>query len=147
MSIPGIKADLPSWNSIDQETRTFLETLAEAKRQDYDLDLPSDTGTQAATTSAWTHTFYFDIVGDSGLPCWWAEGLTITCTVADTSTAGTATLADSTPSINSRGRGSITVNGDAAAWVAAETVTVTVASSGTLGGKTLTSDDYVITIT
>jgi len=99
--------------------------------------------TPAPTAAAWSYVVPFSLVGEN-------SGYVIPFTgvigagVSDTSSAGTATIDDATPSVV-MGRGKVTVSGDAAAWLNSEAATVTLTYTN-LRGATDT-DTFVVTFT
>jgi hypothetical protein len=97
--------------------------------------------TASATSSAWSYSVPFRIVGE-------ISGLTIPYTgtvgvgASDTSTAGTASVPAATVDVT-LGRGTATLNGDAAAWLATETATLTITYTNLRGGTD--TDTWVVT--
>lgn len=91
---------------------------------------------QVAGSTAWTRTVVFELrTADGRLHDWLTADFAAKVSIADTSTAGTASIASTTLSIVN-GRAIITVSGNAAAWLAAETDTLTIASITVLGVAT-----------
>ena len=85
----------------------------------------------APTAAAWTRTvqvYVENAVGD--LHEWLSK--TITISIADTSTAGTASIV-STDLVIEGGRGTVVVSGDEADWLNTETDTLTIAEATILG--------------
>ena len=95
----------------------------------------------SATAAAWSYAVPFRLVGEiSGNVIPFTGD--IAATVADTSTAGTASVSDATPRVT-MGSGTVTLSGNAAAWLATETATLTVTYTN-LRGATDT-DTFVVT--
>lgn len=89
------------------------------------------TAAPAPTAAAWTRTvqvYVENAVGD--LHEWLTK--TITISIADTSTAGTASIVSTDLAIVG-GRGTVVVSGDAEAWLDTETDTLTIAEATILG--------------
>jgi len=99
--------------------------------------------TPAPTAAAWSYSVPFRIVGT-------ASGLVVPYTgnivagAADTSSAGTASVDDSSPPVV-MGTGTVKLNGDAAAWLSTETATLTL--TFTDGYGTAHTDTFVVTFT
>lgn len=99
--------------------------------------------TPAPTSAAWSYDIPFRLVGEN-------TGLTLPYTgnvgasVTDTSSAGTASIDDSTPAVV-MGRGKITISGNAASWLNTETATATITYTNLRGGTD--TDTFVVTFT
>ncbi len=103
------------------------------------------TDTKTATTEAWTKTLIIEAVNPDGdVHTWLNQSFTTRLSIADTSTAGTASIVSTTITFVD-GVATIVISGSAHAWVAAETVTLTIANI-TLNGYTITGGTHVITI-
>ena len=100
--------------------------------------------TQAATTEVWAKIFSITTKNAAGavLPI---DGIALAVSIADDSTAGTADVDDTTPTLVN-GTVDIEVSGDAAAWLETEKATATLANLTYLG-YTVTGGDMVVTIT
>ncbi len=84
---------------------------------------------RAATASAWTRDVVVELQNTAGqVHSWYDAVITTGVSIADTSTAGTASIASTTLTIVN-GKAVVTVSGDAAAWLATETDTLTVAEA------------------
>ena len=96
------------------------------------------------TAAVWTKTFTITAKNAAGdvLPI---SGIALAVSIADTSTAGTAAVDDTTPTLVN-GTVDIVVSGDAAAWLDTETATATLANLTYLG-YTVTGGAMVVTIT
>jgi len=91
---------------------------------------------QAAGSAAWTRTVIFELrTADGRLHDWLTADFAAKLSIADTSAAGTASIASTTLSIV-KGRATIVISGNAVAWLAAETDTLTVATITVLGVAT-----------
>lgn len=85
------------------------------------------------TSEAWTRTVLVELQDVNGvLQEWYNASITTGVSIADTSTAGTASIASTTLTLVN-GRASIVVSGDAADWLDTETDTLTVAEATILG--------------
>jgi hypothetical protein len=100
------------------------------------------TVTTAPTAAAWTRDVVIKVSNDSGKVCkWLTQDYATTLSIADTSSAGTATIASTTLSIK-EGKAIVTVTGDAADWLGGtaqvETITCTAGESTGAGNITMT---------
>jgi len=99
--------------------------------------------TPAPTSAAWSYSVPFHIVGT-------ASGLVVPYTgnivagAADTSSAGTASVDDSSPPVV-MGSGTVKLQGDAQAWLNTETATLTLTFTDAYG--TAHTDTFVVTMT
>ena len=99
--------------------------------------------TPAPTSAAWSYSVPFHIVGT-------ASGLVVPYTgnivagAADTSSAGTASVDDSSPPVV-MGSGTVKLQGDAQAWLNTETATLTLTMTDAYG--TAHTDTFVVTMT
>lgn len=96
----------------------------------------------APTAAVWSYVvpFHLETTAGETIPF---NG-TIAATVADTSTAGTAAVSTATPAVVN-GRGTVTLSGDAAAWLDTETATLTLTHTNLRGGTD--TDTFVVTFT
>ena len=100
----------------------------------------------APTGEAWTRDVVVEVQDASGnTHTWLNKDYATSIAIADTSTAGTASIASTTLAIV-EGRAVVTVSGDAVAWLNAETDTLTV-SNITVMGYTVTGATSVETFT
>jgi hypothetical protein len=100
---------------------------------------------RAATSSAWTRTVVIELRTAAGeRHTWFNKAITSGASIADTSTAGTASIPSTTVTYT-EGRATIVVSGTAAAWLATETNTLTIAAA-TILGYTVASKTSVETI-
>jgi len=99
-----------------------------------------------ATTAAWTRDVTVTLETAAGdVHTWFDKAISTGVSIADTSTAGTATIAATTLTIKN-GKAIITVTGDAAAWNDTQTDTLTVAQA-TIMGATVAAKTSVETFT
>ena len=99
--------------------------------------------TPAPTSAAWSYVVPFSLVGENTGYVIPYTG-TIGAGIADTSSAGTASIDDATPAVV-MGRGTVTVSGDAQAWLNTETATLTLTYTNLRGGTD--TDTFVVTFT
>lgn len=99
--------------------------------------------TPAPTAAIWSYTVQFEITDASGNRIEAFDG-DVTAAAGDTSTAGTASVDDTSPAM-SNGIGSVVLSGDAADWLDTETATCTI--SHTLNGNTVTQKVFTVTFT
>jgi hypothetical protein len=105
---------------------------------------------RSAATGAWTESVDIEMVDDEGNVHTWLNGsFTTRLSIADTSVAGTASIASTTITFVN-GRAKVTITGSNHAWLAAETATLTVANitlAAPLSDKVVTGGTFVVTIT
>lgn len=99
--------------------------------------------TPAPTAAAWDYIVPFEIRSSSTGNVLPING-TIAATVGDTSTAGTATVSSAAPVVT-LGRGTVTLSGDAAAWLDTETASLTITYTNLRGGTD--ADVFTVTFT
>lgn len=106
---------------------------------------PATTG-KAARSTAWTRTVVVELQTVAGeVHTWFSKAITNGVSIADTSTAGTATIPSTTLTIVN-GRAEVVVSGNAVAWLENETDTLTVAQA-TILGNTVAAKTSVETFT
>ena len=138
-------------SEIDKKTNVGIEERREFSIRDAalsgDLDLTIFTAdvTPEPTSEAWSYTVKFGLVDSNGRIHDWYTG-DITAAAADTSTAGTASVDDATPTIIN-GIGTVVLSGDAADWLDTEDATVTLDGSVATLGITLTQKVFTVTFT
>lgn len=99
-----------------------------------------------ATEAAWTKTVFIELQTAAGkVHTWFNKAIATGVSVADTSTAGTATIPSTTLTFV-EGVASVVVSGDAASWLNGEAVTLTIAQA-TILGYTASQKTCVISIT
>jgi len=87
----------------------------------------------APRATAWTRTVVVELQTAAGeVHSWFDRAITTGVSIADTSTAGTATIPSTTLTFVN-GKASVVVSGDAANWLNTETDTLTVAQATILG--------------
>ena len=91
------------------------------------------TVTSDATAAAWTRTVTIELQNAAGdVQKWFNKAITTGVSIADTSSAGTATIPSTTLTFVN-GVATVVVSGDEAAWLAEETDTLTIAQATILG--------------
>lgn len=104
------------------------------------------TATPLPTSEAWQRTVTIQLAdANDVVQTWFNASFATTLSIADTSVAGTASIASTTADFVN-GTCTVVVSGDAAAWLATETDTLTVASI-TVAGETVTGGTSVETFT
>lgn len=98
--------------------------------------------TPAPTAAKWSYVvpFHLETTAGETIPF---NG-TIGAAVATTSVAGTPAVSSATPSVVN-GRGTVTVSGNAAAWLDTEAVTLTLTHTNLRGGSD--TDTFTVTFT
>lgn len=100
----------------------------------------------APTSSAWTRDVVVTLETAAGeVHSWFDKSITSGVSIADTSTAGTASIASTTLVIKN-GKATVTVSGDEQDWLDTETDTLTVAEA-TILGATVAAKTSVETFT
>lgn len=119
--------------------------LMDACAGDMQIEIVPTAVNRSATSAAWTRTVKLRLKNTAGITHdWFNKTVTSAVSIADTSTAGVASIPSTTLAwVN--GEASVVVSGTAAAWVAAETNTLTVANM-TVMGYTVTGGTSVETI-
>lgn len=127
--------------SVVQET-----TLMSGMSGDITLDISPETAAPAPTSAAWTRDVVLTLKDTAGNTHTWYSGTQSTkASIADTSTAGTASIA-SQDVVFVNGVCTIEVSGDAQDWLDTETDTLTIADL-TIMGYTITGGTSVETFT
>jgi len=110
-----------------------IDLLGAAINGDMTMVITPTAVTSAATAEAWTRVVNVKVVDSNGTKhAWLTQDFTTTASIADTSTAGTASITSTTLSLVG-GEANITVSGDAADWLATETDTLTIGDLTILG--------------
>jgi len=121
--------------------KTLAETKAILGFTVYDKALSGDlvfviapaTVASAATAAAWTRTVTITLkTAAAEVHSWFNRAIATGVAIADTSTAGTATIVSTTLTFVA-GVATVVISGDAAAWLGTETDTLTVAAATILG--------------
>jgi hypothetical protein len=123
------------------ELRNYMEAVGDLLADDVSVVAMPVNVTPAPTAAAWSYIVPFEIRSARTGEVLPING-TIAATVGDTSTAGTATVSSATPTVF-MGRGSVTLSGDAAAWLDTETATLTLTWTNFRGGTDV--DTFVVT--
>lgn len=139
-------ANVINRSGIQPEVRDELRNLGAALSGNIIWVVTPSTVSTVATSSAWTRTVMVSLEDGSGnVHTWFTKTFSGGISIADTSTAGTASIVSTTLAIVN-GRASITISGTAASWLANQTDTLTVAQQ-TINGVTVASVTSVETFT
>lgn len=128
-------------NGIQPAVVNELITRDKAMAGDMVLVVTPATASQVPTEEGWTKDFLIEVKTAAGeVHDWLTKDFTTGVSVADTSSAGEATIASTTLSIEN-GKAVVTVTGDEAAWLGGtaqvETITAT-AGASSAGNVTMT---------
>lgn len=124
----------------------MLKLMQQAMCGDMVLSITPATCSKSARSTAWTRQVVIELRNAAGdIHEWCNQAFTTKLTIADTSSAGTASIASTTLTFE-KGRATITVSGNAASWVNGDTDTLTLANL-TILGFTVTGGTSVETIT
>jgi hypothetical protein len=135
--------DMPG---IQPELRKYLASIESALAGDIVMVIEPETVAPAPTSAAWTRNVKISIQNAAGAVHGWLNAsYTTTLSIADTSTAGTASITSTTLTIVD-GEAVVVVSGDAQDWLNTETDTLTVANITVLG-VTVTGGTSVETFT
>lgn len=138
--------DIATMEGIAPQLREYLALQEKAMNGDIVMSISPATVTPAPTSAAWTRNVTIEIQTAAGeLHTWVNTAVATTLSIANTSTAGTASIVSTTLTLVN-GRAVVVVSGDAADWLNSETDTLTVANI-TLGGVTVTGGTSVETFT
>ena len=132
----------PATRDLLDQLADFLELLADAMQGDIVLDISPSTVNTAPTAAAWTRDVVLTLQNAAGETHEWMDAaFTTTLSIADASSAGTATIVSTTLTFVN-GVATIVVSGDAAAWLGGtaqvETITCTAGESTGAGDITMT---------
>ena len=120
--------------------------MAEAMEGDMVMVIDPETVAPVPTAAAWTRTVNIQIQNAAGdVHTWLTDTYATTVSIANTSTAGTATIASTTLTVVN-GNANVVVTGDVAAWLNSETDTLTIGNL-TIMGYTVTGGTSVETFT
>jgi hypothetical protein len=123
-----------------------IEMMGKALSGDLVFTVTPATTTRAAGTYAISRDVTVKLTdADGNVHTWFNKAISNGCSVGDTSTAGTAAIANTTLTFVN-GVATKTVTAASAAWVAAETNTLTIAQA-TIAGYTVAQKTSVETIT
>lgn len=132
--------------AVTPALRDAIELRDKAMAGDMVFVVTPATVTPAPTNAAWKRTVIIELQTAAGeVHKWFNKAISTGVSIADTSTAGTATIASTTLTFT-EGRASVEISGDAAAWLATETDTLTIAQA-TILGYTIASKTSVETFT
>jgi len=130
--------------AIQPQLRDEISLRDKAMAGDIVFAITPATAAPAPTSAAWTRGVVIEAQDASGdVHTWLSQDYATSLTIADTSTAGTATIASTTLTIVN-GRAVVEVSGDAVAWLDSESDTLTV-SDITVMGYTVTGGTSVET--
>ena len=133
-------------NAIQPAIREELKIRDKALAGDIVMVISPETVAPVPTSSAWTRNVLITIESTAGeIHEWLNASYTTTLSIADTSTAGTASIVSTTLTIVN-GQATVVVSGDAQDWLDTETDTLTVANITVLG-VTVTGGTSVETFT
>lgn len=131
---------------IAPKIREKFDLISDAAVGDIVLVISPETVAPVPTAAAWTRTVLLSIENAAGdVHNWLSGSFATTLSIADTSTAGTASIVSTTLTIVN-GVASVVVSGDAADWLNTETDTLTVGDL-TIMGATVTGGTSVETFT
>jgi hypothetical protein len=113
--------------------RDAIDTLSKAMSGDLVWVVTPSTVAPSPTSAAWTRTVHIELQTAAGeVHTWFNDAITTGVSIADTSTAGTASIPSTTLTITD-GTADVVVSGDAQDWLDTETDTLTVAEATILG--------------
>lgn len=131
-------------NSGVSTANETINLIAAGMSGDMTMVIAPEAVNRVATAEAWSRNVDISIVDGNGEVHSWLNGdYATSLAIADTSTAGTASIASTTLALKD-GKARVVVSGDAAAWLANETDTLTV-SDLTVMGYTVTGGTSVQT--
>lgn len=139
-------ASIDNKSGIQPAVRDELKLRDKALSGDILFVVDPATVTPVPTSSAWTRTVTVTLETAAGeIHEWFNKAITSGVSIADTSTAGTATIPSTTLTFTN-GKATVVVSGDEADWLDTETDTLTVAEA-TILGYTIASKTSVETFT
>jgi len=131
---------------IQPELREYLKLKDKALSGDIVMVIDPETVTPAPTAAAWTRNVKISLQTAAGeIHTWLNKAYATTASIANTSSAGTASIASTTLTLVN-GEATIVVSGDAEAWLNSETDTLTIGDI-VAGGITVTGGTSVETFT
>lgn len=119
----------------DAQLGSNIQAIQNAMNGDLVFVLTPATLTTLHKSTAWTRTVEVALKDSKGNYHDWFSG-DVTVSIADTSSAGTATIPSTTLSLVN-GKANIVISGGATAWLATETDTLTVAQKTIFGATVL----------
>lgn len=133
-------------NGIGLTSNQELTLVEKAMSGDIVFSILPATVAPVPTSAAWTRTVMIEVLTAAGeVHTWLNQAYTTTLSIADGSTAGTASIVSTTLTLVN-GQADIVVSGDAADWLNTETDTLTVGNI-TVMGYTVTGGTSVETFT
>lgn len=133
-------------NGIGLTANEELTLVEKAMSGDIVFSILPATVAPVPTSAAWTRTVMIEVLTAAGeVHTWLNQAYTTTLSIADGSTAGTASIVSTTLTLVN-GQADIVVSGDAADWLDTETDTLTVGNI-TVMGYTVTGGTSVETFT
>lgn len=137
---------LETKNGIQPAVKNELKLRDKALAGDILFVVDPATVTPVPTSEAWTRTVTITLETTAGeVHEWFNKAITTGVSIADTSTAGTATIPSTTLTFTN-GKATVVVSGDAQDWLNTETDTLTVAEA-TILGYTIAAKTSVETFT
>jgi len=137
---------MPRRNATGLTANEELNLMGKAMSGDLVMVIDPETSTPAPTAAAFTSYVKVSVQTAAGEDHKWLNGAyTTTASIADTSTAGTASITSTTLTLI-EGVATIAVAGDAADWLDTETWTLTIGNITVLGA-TVTGGTSVATFT
>ncbi len=131
---------------LSLELRKELEQMSKAMAGDLVFVCNPATLVSDPVSAAWTRTVLIELQDAAGnTQAWFNKAITTGVSIADTSSAGTASIPSTTLTFVN-GKASVVVSGDAQDWLNTETDTLTVAQA-TLLGYTVAAKTSVETFT
>lgn len=133
-------------NAQGKTANEQLNLIESAMSGELTMVISPETVAPEPTAAAWTRDVTISIVNDAGeVQQWLNQAYAATASIADDSTDGEATIASTILTLVN-GVATITVSGDAEAWLDSETDTLTIANI-TIMGYTVTGGTSVETFT
>ena len=133
-------------NAIQPAVKDELKIRDKASAGDILFVVDPATVTPVPLSTAWTRTVTVTLETAAGeIHEWFNKAITTGVSIADTSTAGTATIPATTLTF-ANGKATVVVSGDAEDWLNTETDTLTVAQA-TILGYTIAAKTSVETFT
>lgn len=122
-----------SFIGISPELRNYLTAIEKAMAGDIVFKCTPAIVAPKPRSTAWTRTVTVTVETAGGIVHkWFNKAITTGVSIADTSTAGTATIPSTTLTFV-EGKATVVITGDAQAWLNSETDTLTVAQATILG--------------
>ena len=128
---------------FQNDLRTYMDAMGDLIADDVSVVCMPANVTPAPTSAVWSYVVPFEIRSARTGTVLPING-TIGAGAGDTSTAGTAAVSSATPTVY-MGRGTVTLSGDAAAWLNTETASLTLTYTNLRGGTDV--DTFVVTFT